>query len=170
VMGVSVNHENLASALLNRYKLAGRSFVFISTVASAQWSNPVCSLTENVVFVAKWKNPGCAMSNNFTFTARWSDPVCAEVEVIKYTLNLSIHPDSTGAATGSKLSKDPDKDGYDYGDVVQVSAADNAPHGYFARWERYQSGGWIVVSYSRDFLVIIKGNTNMRAYYTDGAS
>lgn len=59
--GIAYNDRDFAAGLINRYKLAGKSFLINY---------------EDVALSARWINPVCALTNQFTYTARWINPVC----------------------------------------------------------------------------------------------
>lgn len=61
VSGVSYTDETLARGLLNRYKLAGKSYVltFADVQIEGQWLNPVCARTNEALLVGYWVHPVC---------------------------------------------------------------------------------------------------------------
>jgi len=62
VSGVSYTDETLARGLLNRYKLAGKSYVltFADVQIEGQWLNPVCARTNEITITGQWLYPVCA--------------------------------------------------------------------------------------------------------------
>lgn len=149
VTGISYQYQNRARALLNRYKLAGKSYVFefIDLEVSAAWSDGVCELEVLVV-------PSAA----------WSDGVCALIPAPTYTLQLTVDPSSTGEP--GLLSVDIPGP-YEYGTVVEITAGSNYSGGYFWRWEIYLSGSWSLLSNDAIYEHTIIANTQIRAFYSD---
>ena len=74
VTGVSYTDAARASALLNRYKLAGRSYIleFSDVAVVAQWDNALCEKT--------------ALINLY---ARWDDALCEKVETLLRVVDQS---------------------------------------------------------------------------------
>ena len=72
VSGISYADQTLARGLLNRYKLAGKSYVltFADITLTGQWLNPVCARTTDITLTGQWLNPVCAqeLQETVTFT------------------------------------------------------------------------------------------------------
>lgn len=154
VSGISYTDETLARGLINRYKLAGKSYILEFA---------------NVEVTGQWLNPVCAQTNEYVFTGQWLNPVCAKEYPETFTLTLSIHPGSTGSATADLLSKNPDKTEYNYGEQVEISAEDNNPLGFFWYWEIYNAATseWESLSNLSTYEITITGITEIRAFYSD---
>lgn len=63
VSGIKYFDENRARALLNRYKLAGKSYKleFSDLTIAGRWLSPVCQLTDELVYIGRWLDPACAL-------------------------------------------------------------------------------------------------------------
>lgn len=147
VSGVNYNDRDKARGLINRFKMAGKSYYieYGDLVAAIQWNDPICEKSESLEYLANWNNSIC-------------------VKEAKYALYLSV----TGINPGT-VSQNPDGLHYE-GDIVTITANDNAPDGYFHRWEILNGSTWETYSVEYETTVTITNeNLYMRAYYSDQA-
>lgn len=147
INGIQYADKDEAYALINRYKLAGKSFAFVfpDLTITAMWGDGLCETQPITVE-----------------SAAWSNPVCVEMINPSYYLILSIHPGSTG--TPGDISANPFGP-YSSGTVVEIRAT-IAAGGYFNHWEIYTDEGWQFLSNQGLYLHAVVANTKIRAFYS----
>jgi hypothetical protein len=80
VSGVDYADATLARGLLNRYKMAGKSYAFnfADIDMSGQWIDPVCATTNVYDFSGQWIDPVCALelppTISITVEVTWMGP------------------------------------------------------------------------------------------------